>query len=131
MQPAQDRSAASVESVIIMRRGKGDSPWKMIPATVINDFTFRHLFNKVENKHGRVSPRAIRARRSLRTVPRARPCRPRRPERVEGALVGLIPVTPGERNIVATEDAPGEMRTRTTRKDPRSAAEPVEETLRP
>jgi hypothetical protein len=45
-------------------------------------------------------------------------------------LVGLIPFTPGERNIVATEEAPGEIRSRMTRQDPRSAAEPVEETLR-
>src|SRR5512141_1279000 len=56
MQPAQERSAASVASVIITRRGKGGSPWKRISATGNNNFTFRHLFNKVENKHGGPRP---------------------------------------------------------------------------
>ena len=88
MQPAQERSAASAANVIITRRGKGGSPWKMISATGNNDFTFRHLFNKVENKHGRATPRAIRARRSLREVPRARLRRSRRPEGDEGAFLG-------------------------------------------
>src|SRR5512141_474992 len=88
MQPAQKMSAASVANVINTRQGKGGSPWKWISATGYNDFTFRHLFNKVENKHGRATPRAIRARRSLREVPLARLRRSRRPESDEGAFLG-------------------------------------------
>src|SRR3990172_5485422 len=88
MQPAQERSEASVATMINTLRGKRGSPWKMISATGNNDFTFRHLFNKVENKHGRGTPRAIRARRSLREVPRARLRRSRRPEGNEGAFLG-------------------------------------------
>jgi hypothetical protein len=47
--------------VITARRGKDGSPWKMKSAKGNNDFTFRHLFNKVENKHGRAMPRAFLA----------------------------------------------------------------------
>src|SRR3972149_3509680 len=88
MQPAQERSEASAANMIITLRGKRGSPWKTISATGNNDFTFRHLFNKVENKHGRGTPRAIRVRRSLREVPRARLRRSRRPEGNERTLRG-------------------------------------------
>ncbi|HEY5191525.1 MAG TPA: hypothetical protein VII77_06025, partial [Candidatus Deferrimicrobium sp.] len=60
-QPAQESSVATAANVIMTRRGKDGSPWKRISATGNNDFTFRHRFNTVENKHGRAMPRAILA----------------------------------------------------------------------